>query len=208
MAKHEKFMPVVTLVVYCGTEHPWDGARSLYDLLEVDEELKEFITNYRLNLYDCHEHDSFDEYKTGLRQLFEVVRYGRETEKLKKLLEENKETYSRIDGDTRDLLEVVGKARIGKEYEVMENGERRYDMCKAFLDMKLEGIQEGRAEGRLEYLVETVCKKIMKDKPAAVIADELEEELSTVESVIRIQRQVGSCDTEKICRALREEQSV
>ena len=81
-------------------------------------------------------------------------------------------------------------------------------MCKAFLDMKLEGIQEGRAEGRLEYLVETVCKKIMKDKPAAVIADELEEELSTVESVIRIQRQVGSCDTEKICRALREEQSV
>lgn len=216
MAKHEKFMPVVTLVVYCGTEHSWDGARSLYDLLEVDEELKGFITNYRLNLYDCHEHDSFDEYKTGLRQLFEVVRYGREKEKLKKLLEENKETYSRIDGDTRELLEVVGKVRIGKEYEIMEGGERRYDMCKAFMDMKLEGIeegiqkgiQEGRTEGRLEHLVEAVCKKIMKDKPAAVIADELEEELSTVESVIRIQRQVGSCDTGKICQALREEQSV
>lgn len=216
MARYEKFIPVITLVVYCGTEQPWDGARCLYDLLEVDEELKEFITNYRLNLYDCHEHDSFDEYKTGLRQLFEVVRYGKEKEKLKELLEANKEIYSRIDNDTRQLFEVVGKVQIGKEYETMEDGERRYDMCKAFMDMKLEGKAEGKvegkvegkAEGRLEYLVETICKKIMKNKPAAVIADELEEELPTVERVIEIQRQVGSSDVGKICQALWERQPV
>ncbi len=61
MSKEEKFMPVITLVVYCGTEHPWDGARCLRDLLEVDEERKGFVSNYRLNLYDCHEHDTLVE---------------------------------------------------------------------------------------------------------------------------------------------------
>ena len=54
-------------------------------------------------------------------------------------MEENREAYSRIDSETRDLLEVVAKVRIKEEYEVMENEEKKYDMCKAFVDMKLEG---------------------------------------------------------------------
>ena len=211
MAKDEKFIPIITLVVYCGTEHPWDGARCLHDLLEADEEMKEFITNYRLNLYDCHEHDTFDEYKTGLRQLFEVVRYGRDKKELQRILEENKEIYSRVDSDTRELLEAVGKVRIGEEYgTIMENGERRYDMCKAFLDMKQEGIEEGIEKGiekeRLSHLVETVCKKLFKNKPAVLIAEELEEDLQAVERVIRAQHRAGSYDVERIGEMLRTEQ--
>ena len=80
--------------------------------------MKDFVTNYKLNLYDCHEHDTFDEYHTGLRQLFEVVRYSQDTEKLKEIVEKNREAYSRIDSETRDLLEVVAKVRIKEEYEV------------------------------------------------------------------------------------------
>ena len=115
---------------------------------------------YKLNLYDCHEHDTFDEYHTGMRQLFEVVRYGRDKEKLQQIMEQNKETYSRLDQDTRELLEVVAKIRIKEEEEVMENGEKKYDMCKAFVDMKLEGIEEGRQvrkEGSRERLVNIIC---------------------------------------------------
>lgn len=210
MEKDEKFIPIITLVVYCGTEHPWDGAGCLHDLLNVEEDLKEFITNYRLNLYDCQAHDTFDEYKTGLRQLFEVVRYGRDKENLRKILEENREAYSRIDSDTREMLEVVGKVRIGEEYEVMENGERRYDMCKAFLDMKQEGIEEGIEKGiekeRITHLIETVCKKLAKNKQAAVIAEELEEELQAVETVIKVQQQAGSYDVGRIYDILRKRQ--
>jgi hypothetical protein len=29
----------------------------------------------------------------------------------------------------------------------MEKEEKKYDLCKAFVDMKLEGIEEGKAEG-------------------------------------------------------------
>ena len=80
--------------------------------------MKDFVTNYKLNLYDCHEHDTFDEYHTGLRQLFEVVRYSQDKEKLKEIVEKKREAYSRIDSETRDLLEVVAKVRIKEEYEV------------------------------------------------------------------------------------------
>lgn len=26
IGREERFLPIITLVVYCGTEHPWDGA--------------------------------------------------------------------------------------------------------------------------------------------------------------------------------------
>ena len=167
---------------------------------------------YKLNLYDCHEHDTFDEYHTGLRQLFEVVRYGRDKEKLQQIMEQNKETYSRLDQDTRELLEVVAKIRIKEEETVMENGEKKYDMCKAFVDMKLEGIEEGRQvgreegrkEGSRERLVNTICIKLRKNKQPQIIAEELEEELSEIEKVIAAQKKVGSYDVEQICMAMVE----
>lgn len=90
MKKDEKFAPIITLVVYFGTDRGWDGARCLHDLLDIDEELKEYVTNYRLNLYDCQEHDTFEEYRTGLRQVFETVRYAKDRAKLRAVMEENR----------------------------------------------------------------------------------------------------------------------
>ena len=81
----------------------------LYDLLDIDDEMKQYVTNDRLNLYDCHEHDTFEEYHTGLRQLFEVIRYGRDKEQLQRIVEEHRETYINMDSDTRELLEEFGQ---------------------------------------------------------------------------------------------------
>lgn len=147
MKREEKFAPIITLVVYFGTDHPWDGAKCLHDLLDIDDELKEYVTNYRLNLYDCQEHDTFHEYHTGLRQVFETVRYARDKEKLRKIMEEDRGTYSRIDSETKEMLEIVANIRIPEKFKTIEGGEERYDMCKAFEDMRLEGYEEGIAEG-------------------------------------------------------------
>ena len=154
MKKGEKFTPIITLVVYCGTEHGWDGARCLYDLLDIDDEMKEFVTNYKLNLYDCHEHDTFDEYHTGLRQLFEVIRYGRDKEQLQRIVEEHRETYLNMDSGTRELLEVMAGVKFSEEHKTTGDRKERYDMLKAFEDMRLEGKIEGRIESIMELLEE------------------------------------------------------
>ena len=167
---------------------------------------KRHVTNYKLNLYDCHEHDTFDEYRTGLRQLFEVVRYGKDRVKLQEVIEADREAYSSMDSDTKELLEVVAKVRIKEEHPGMKNEEKRYDLCKAFVDMKEEGRQEGKEEGKeegkREYLVRNVCIKLQKNKSAEVIADELEEELPEIERIIEAQRHVGDYDVQQICAQL------
>ena len=164
MKRDEKFTPIITLVVYCGTEHGWDGARSLYDLLDIDDEMKEFVTNYKLNLYDCHEHDTFDEYHTGLRQLFEVTRYNKDKEQLKRIMEENREAYSNLDSDTREMLKVMAGIDLSEGYEITDGGRERYNMIKAFEDYKLEGKMEGKIESILELLEEfgQVPQRIME----------------------------------------------
>ena len=154
MNKDEKFTPIITLVVYCGTERGWDGARCLYDLLDIDDEKKEFVTNYKLNLYDCHEHDTFDEYHTGLRQLFEVTRYCQDKEQLKRVIEENREVYSNLDSETRELIEVTTGVKFTEEQKTMKDGKERYNMCKAFEDMRMEGKMEGKRESIMELLEE------------------------------------------------------
>lgn len=45
------------------------------------------------------------------------------------------------------------------------------------------GIQHGISEGYERKLIEMICKKLVKGKPAETIADELEEDLSDVKSI-------------------------
>ena len=96
------------------------------------------------------------------------------------------------------MLEVVAKVKIPEECKVVKNGETRFEMCKAFEDYRLEE----KLEGMQERLIQMVCKKLMKNKPAMTIADELEEDLSEVERIIEAQKRVGSYDAAQICGAL------
>ena len=59
-------------------------------------------------------------------------------------MEENREAYSRMDSKTKELLEVVAGVKIREDNKIMRNGEETYDLCKAFVDMKLEGVEEGK----------------------------------------------------------------
>lgn len=162
-------------------------------------------------------HDTFDEYHTGLRQLFEALRYGKDKERMKEIMEENREAYRNIDSETRELLEVVAKVKIPEickleGVEGMENGQKTYDVCKAWADYRLEGVEEGlmkgkiegKIEGMREQLVQKVCRKLQKNKAAELIAEELEEEISAIERIVAVQQSVGSYDVGQICSALAE----
>lgn len=186
MKKDEKFAPIITLVVYFGTGGAWDGAKCLYDLLDIDDELKEYVSNYRLNLYDCHEHDTFEEYKTGLRQVFEIVRYVKDKEKLQEIIEENREAYSRIDSETKDMLEVVAHVKIPERCAVVEGGEEGYDMCNAFEDMRQEGYDEGIERG-IEKGIE---QGIVTGKAEGIIETGLDVGLSEQDILERLQRKL------------------
>ena len=57
--KGDRLIPIITITVYWGSGR-WDGARSLYEMFgEVDERLKNYISDYRMNLVSPYEIDDF-----------------------------------------------------------------------------------------------------------------------------------------------------
>ena len=68
ISKDDKFTPVITLAVNLSN-NKWDAATELHSLLDIEDDpaVKNMITNYRLNLFDYHDYDSFDEFQTELK---------------------------------------------------------------------------------------------------------------------------------------------
>ncbi len=63
--------------------------------------------------------------------------------------------------------------------------------------------RDAREEGRILALIDAVCKKIIKGKSIPVIADELEEEESTIQDIVFAASPfMPEYDSEKIYREL------
>lgn len=51
ISKGTKITPVITVVIYTG-EKPWDGARSLHEMMDIDPVAKPFVPDYPLYVLD------------------------------------------------------------------------------------------------------------------------------------------------------------
>ncbi len=104
MSKDEKFVPIITLVLYLGTGEKWDGAVCLYDLLDMDDKLKPFITNYKLNLFDYHTCEDFSVFQTENRVLFEVLANADNIDKFWTVMKQNNELYNNLDYESANAI--------------------------------------------------------------------------------------------------------
>ena len=132
----------------------WDGARSLYELLELDERLKPYVNNHRLNLYDYHEKKDYSLFQTENRVLFEFLSHAGDKEGMKESMREHPDWYSQLDLESVKAIEGIAGISMDPALmkEMREDGEEVYNMCKAFEDYKEEGREEGLKAGRLESI--------------------------------------------------------
>ena len=144
LRKEDRLTPVITLVLYFGQE-PWDGAEELHGLLEpTSEVVLKYIPNYKINLISpvmMSDHE-LALFKSDFRELATFIRYGKDKEKMKKLMEEN-EAYQHMDPLTAEIVNDVTNAKL--KLETNEDGE--VDMCEAILGIREEGVQEGIQTG-------------------------------------------------------------
>ena len=140
MKKEWRFEPIITLVIYLGKEGEWDGAKSLYELVEPDESLYPYVNNYRLNLYDYHEYEDFSIFKTENRVLFEILSHQADVEEIKTTKEDGREVYDlckafedyKAEGRLEDIFgdSNGGKGSIQICIAIRYSGERSHSLCK------------------------------------------------------------------------------
>ena len=124
LRKEDKLIPIITAVVYFG-EKPWDGPRSLFEMLDVrDERLYRFLSDYKLNLIspaDMDE-DEFVKFHTELGFAMKLLKH--QAADADELIV--REGHRKVSSETAYFLNAAMKLNL--ELEVESGG---VDMCKA-----------------------------------------------------------------------------
>ena len=104
-----KIVPVVTLVFYTGSR-PWDGPKSLYDMLDVPDDMKDWLLqaapDYQMNLIDAGHmtREQIDEFEGDLKAFLLMMQEHYDEEQLKTAPATHRETWyalSKVKNDHR-----------------------------------------------------------------------------------------------------------
>ena len=176
ISKEDKLIPVITLVVYLGANR-WDGPRTLHEMFDIkDERILQYVNDYKLNLIEPAAIEDTTKFQSDFRYVMDFIKHSKDKEKLKEMLEKNKEFFSRVPYETAMLIKHCADVDVRVKEEKEETNmckaiedmkeeareEGRKEMCKAIEDMKEEAREEGREEGRKE-----MCKAIEDMKEEA-----------------------------------------
>ncbi len=176
--KEDRIYPVITLVFYYDVKR-WDGAVELYDMFRLDVSLKEemlikdYLPNYKINLLDAGNVADITRFRTDLQQVFGMLKYREEKEKLQRYMQENRDYFGQVDVETYQALGVFLHSEK-KLKEVVDSGEEeQIDMCKALDDIYADGVKDGEKRGenagRIKEKLSIITKMIKEGMPVSVI---------------------------------------
>lgn len=179
MRKEDKFIPVILIVINWSGEK-WSGATTLYEMLQLPDELMPFVNNYKLNIFDYHDNEDFSVFKTEVRVIFEALKNADNEKKMATVFER----FPSVERETVQLIETLLNIKFDNKYITTNtDGKEVIDMCKAWEDHFNNGKREGIEQGIEQTLLLFVQKKINKKWTLDMIAEDLEEDIELIRPI-------------------------
>ena len=151
--RYKKKYPVITLVLYMGYDRNWKYSNSLLDLLEVDDNLKPYVNDYKINVFEIAflDREKIELFKSDFRMLADYLYQMRTTN-----------SYKGDESNIKHVDEILMLMSAMSGFKNVENiikvaHERKVSNMKGFFELAEEkgiekGIELGRTEGREEGL--------------------------------------------------------
>ena len=142
--RYKKKYPVITLVLYMGYERNWKYSNSLLELLEVDEKLKPYVSDYKINVFEIAflVREKIDLFKSDFRMLADYLYQMRTSN-----------SYKGDESDIKHVDEILMLMSAMSGFKNVENiikvaHERKVNNMKGFFELAEEkGLELGREEG-------------------------------------------------------------
>lgn len=175
--KSDRLLPVMTVVVYFGSEM-WDGPMCLSEMYtDCDAELLKYVADYRINLItpmNLTDHE-IDGFQTGMREIMRYIKYSNDRKAIDSILK----TDRRFKSVERRAVEIINAATNSKIK--FEQGKEMVDMCLAIQEMREESRNEGRIEGILAFIQD----KVEDEVPENVIVAKLQKHFALDEETAK-----------------------
>lgn len=191
ISKTDKIKLVLTTVLYFGDGKEWDGSKSLYEMMNIDEEaentrkLREYLPDYKLNIIQAEQFESPEKFQTCLRHIFKMVQCKKSKRRLFQYVEDHREELKKMDHvEMMAAITLLGEqkrmARILEEKEQKEE----IDMSSALTELIMDGKAEGKAEG-----IYVIRRKLSQGLAVKEIADWMGLDVSYVQKVDKLTKQ-------------------
>ena len=181
LAKRKRIAPVVSLVLYFGTEARWEDYKSIKELMSFPKELDGYVNDYKINVIEVAwlTEEQLRMFKSdfGIVANFFVQR-----RKNKEYIPNDKREFQHVD-EVLKLLSVMTGDNSYEEilYNKAENKKERVkSMCEVADRLKKLGKNEGINKERARQ----IKIKLEKGKTVEEIADMLELTLDEVSHVM------------------------
>lgn len=180
MKKEDRLTPVVTIIFYCKADKEWDGARSLYEMLHINEDMpgyekiKGVLNDFRLNIVQVDDVENVKKFKTNLQHIFAMLKLNTNKKQLNQYIINHKDEMKTMDSvEKQAAIMLLGEQKEAEsllaslsdeEKEEVNMGSAFFELLKDYED---RGMQIGMERSILELLEEI-----------GDISDEIRERLS------------------------------
>ena len=189
--REDRLHPVITLVLYWRRE-PWDGAKSILEMLDLSESDKNsltvFLQDYRLNLINMYELSGLESCDGQLKHVLKLLQLDQDKNAIYTEVSENPEYRSLKPETGKVIAALLGNERVS--WSVEEQLKKKGDtvnMCKALddlcADMESMGLEKGILKG-----IEQGIEQGLEQGIRIFILDNLEENVPKERIVLKLQR--------------------
>ena len=152
MKRTDRFVPVITVVIYYG-EKPWDGPTTLHGMLDIPDELAQYVNDYKILLAEARRNNLVlhNVNNVNLFNLLEIIldRSISKNEAKKKAIQYSEEHQV----DKSVVMTVAGATNSKIDYNAFEKGE--VTMCTLFEEIAKESEAKGEARGKALGIIES-----------------------------------------------------
>ena len=151
--------PVITLVLYLGYEKRWNYPKRLFDVLDIDEDIRPYVNDFKINLFEIAylEREKIDLCKSDFRILADYLYQMRKSRDY--IADETNIAH------VEELLTLMSAMTGDNRFEETINdlkGKEKVNMCEVLDRVEARGIEKGRLEGRQEGTINTLIS-LVKD---------------------------------------------
>ena len=143
----DKKYPVISLVLYLGYEQKWLYPKNLLGIIDVDEKLKPYVNDYKINLFEIAylDREIIDSFKSDFWILADYLYQMR--------VNRNYVADNKSIGHIEELLMLMSAMTGDKRFEEIideANTKEVVNMCEVLDIVEARGIEKGIEKGREE----------------------------------------------------------
>ena len=148
--KAKQRYPVATIVLYFGTKEKWSTPKNLFGCFNVPEELKPFVNDYKINVFNIAwlSNKTIDKFQSD----FKIVAKYFQSIRIKKNYKGSTEEIRYVDALLKMLSALTGDNSFEEVYNVGNLDKGGVTMCEVVEKIKNEGRDEGVLAGKAELI--------------------------------------------------------